>query len=200
MDSKIIGVLGGTFDPPHLGHVALANKVISDQDLEEVKFIPAGDPYHKADARSITSAEHRLEMIKLATQSYKCLTVDEREIRQKGPSYTVETLKSLQSDGITDIALIMGSDLLVNFSKWYKYQQIEQLAQIMIATRNNQTEKEILSLAKQANLQEQPKIIRLQNIDYSSTQIRRDLQTKRSSQGLSTQVLEYIKTRNLYSE
>ena len=200
MDSKIIGVLGGTFDPPHLGHVALANKVISDQDLEEVKFIPAGDPYHKADARSITSAEHRLEMIKLATQSYKSLTVDEREIRQKGPSYTVETLKSLQSDGITDIALIMGSDLLVNFSKWYKYQQIEQLAQIMIATRNNQTEKEILSLAKQANLQEQPKIIGLQNIDYSSTQIRRDLQTKRSSQGLSTQVLEYIKTRNLYSE
>ncbi|MFL2636142.1 MAG: nicotinate (nicotinamide) nucleotide adenylyltransferase [Tepidiformaceae bacterium] len=200
MARKIIGVLGGTFDPPHLGHVALANKVISDQDLEEVKFIPAGDPYHKADARSITSAEHRLEMIKLATQSYKSLTVDEREIRQKGPSYTVETLKSLQSDGITDIALIMGSDLLVNFSKWYKYQQIEQLAQIMIATRNNQTEKEILSLAKQANLQEQPKIIGLQNIDYSSTQIRRDLQTKRSSQGLSTQVLEYIKTRNLYSE
>ena len=200
MARKIIGVLGGTFDPPHLGHVALANKVISDQDLEEVKFIPAGDPYHKADARSITSAEHRLEMIKLATQSYKSLTVDEREIRQKGPSYTVETLKSLQSDGITDIALIMGSDLLINFSKWYKYQQIEQLAQIMIATRNNQTEKEILSLAKQANLQEQPKIIGLQNIDYSSTQIRRDLQTKRSSQGLSTQVLEYIKTRNLYSE
>ena len=200
MARKIIGVLGGTFDPPHLGHVALANKVISDQDLEEVKFIPAGDPYHKADARSITSAEHRLEMIKLATQSYKSLTVDEREIRQKGPSYTVETLKSLQSDGITDIALIMGSDLLVNFSKWYKYQQIEQLAQIMIATRNNQTEREILSLAKQANLQEQPKIIGLQNIDYSSTQIRRDLQTKRSSQGLSTQVLEYIKTRNLYSE
>lgn len=200
MARKIIGVLGGTFDPPHLGHVALANKVISDQDLEEVKFIPAGDPYHKADARSITSAEHRLEMIKLATQSYKSLTVDEREIRQKGPSYTVETLKSLQSDGITDIALIMGSDLLINFSKWYKYQQIEQLAQIMIATRNNQTEREILSLAKQANLQEQPKIIGLQNIDYSSTQIRRDLQTKRSSQGLSTQVLEYIKTRNLYSE
>ena len=94
----------------------------------------------------------------------------------------------------------MGSDLLIDFSKWYKYQQIEQLAQIMIVTRNNQTESEILSLAKQANLQEQPKIIRLQNIDYSSTQIRRDLQTKRSSNGLSTQVLEYIKNQNLYSE
>ena len=129
MARKIIGVLGGTFDPPHLGHVALANKVISEQDLVEVKFIPAGDPYHKAHARSITSAEHRLEMIKLATQSYKSLTVDEREIRQKGPSYTVETLKSLQSDGITDIALIMGSDLLLIFqsgtninksSNWHK--------------------------------------------------------------------------------
>ena len=199
MASKIIGVLGGTFDPPHLGHVALANKVISDQNLVEVKFIPAGDPYHKADI-SITSAKHRLEMTRLATQSYKSLTVDEREIHQKGPSYTVETLKSLQTAGIKDIALIMGSDLLIDFSKWYKYQQIEQLAQIMIVTRNNQTESEILSLAKQANLQEQPKIIRLQNIDYSSTQIKRDLQTKRSSNGLSTQVLEYIKNQNLYSE
>ena len=194
MASKIIGVLGGTFDPPHLGQVALANKVNSDQN-----FIPAGDPYHKADI-NITSAKHRLEMTKLATQSYKSLTVDEREIHQKGPSYTVATLKSLKTAGIKDVALIMGSDLLIDFSKWYKYQQIEQLAQIMIVTRNNQTESEILSLAKQANLQEQPKIIRLQNIDYSSTQIRRDLQTKRSSNGLSTQVLEYIKNQNLYSE
>ncbi|SVC02123.1 uncharacterized protein METZ01_LOCUS254977 [marine metagenome] len=199
MANKIVGVLGGTFDPPHLGHVALANKAISEQNLVEVKLIPAGDPYHKADA-SITSAKHRLEMTKLATKSYKSLTVDEREIHQKGPSFTVETLKSLQSDGITNISLIMGSDLLIHFSKWYEYQQIEQLAQIVIATRNNQTESEILSLAKQAKLQVQPKIIKLQNVDYSSTQIRRDLQTKGSTKGLPAQVLEYIKKQNLYSK
>ena len=199
MANKIVGILGGTFDPPHIGHLALANKAIAEQNLAEVKLIPAGDPYHKSDA-SITSAKHRLEMTRLAAQSYKSLTVDEREIRQKGPSYTVETLKSLQSDGITDIALLMGSDLLVHFSKWYEYQQIEQLAQIVIATRNNQTESEILSLAKRAKLQVQPKIIELQNVDYSSTQIRRDLQTKGSTKGLSTQVLGYIKKQNLYSK
>ena len=198
MSNGVIGVLGGTFNPPHLGHIALAIKAIKEHELMEVRMVPAGDPYHKSDEH-LTPAKHRLEMTRLAIKDHKSITVDDREVIRAGPSYTVDTLKSLHNSGLTNLALLIGSDLLPNFSQWHESQIIESLADIIVATRNSQTEQEIFASAKKAGLQIKPRILNLQNVNFSSTQIRKDLQTHLTITGLSTQVLTYIRKQNLYS-
>ena len=125
--------------------------------------------------------------------------MDDREIIRAGPSYTVDTLKSLHNSGLTNLALLIGSDLLPNFSQWHESQIIESLAGIIVATRNSQTEQEIFALAKKAGLQIKPRILNLQDVNFSSTQIRKDLQAHSTITGLSTQVLAYIRKKNLYS-
>jgi cytidyltransferase-like protein len=109
-------LLGGTFDPPHIGHLVLAE--FAWQQLGgRVLFVPAGDPWRKA-GTAVTAPEHRLAMTELATDPNPHFAVDAREVSRAGPTYTVETLEELRAEGHDRIVLVVGADALRDLSNW----------------------------------------------------------------------------------
>ncbi len=129
-----IGVFGGAFDPPHKAHVALAKSAIEALGLDELRIIPTGQAWHKA--RDLSAPEHRLAMTQLAFAEVPRVVVDSREIERSGPSFTIETLRSLQSENPeAQLHLIMGADQFAAFRQWHEWQAIVSLAIICIAAR-----------------------------------------------------------------
>lgn len=131
-----IGVLGGTFDPIHLGHMILAETARTSLALEKVIFVPAGDPWRKA-GRTIAPAEHRLEMTRLAIADNADFELDDSEVRRDGPSYTVETLAGLKErlPGGTELFFLLGEDALADLPYWRDPAGIAALARIAVAPR-----------------------------------------------------------------
>jgi len=133
---KSIGILGGTFDPIHLGHTLPAKVVAEHLSLEKVLFIPANIPPHKATPN--VSAAHRSSMVKLACDDEPLFNYDERELQRDGYSFTVDTLKELsQSYPQTRLCFIIGLDSLLTFTTWHQYQEILSLCHLVVNTRPN---------------------------------------------------------------
>lgn len=131
---KPIGILGGTFDPIHLGHLSLAKEIYKQIDLQEIRFIPCYRSPLKD--KPIASGEQRSTMIKLAIKDHADFSVDNRELQRKGISYTVDTLKSLRREmGDVSLCLIMSMDAFSEFSLWHKWREIIQLAHLIVANR-----------------------------------------------------------------
>ncbi len=129
-----IGVFGGAFDPPHLGHVALVRAAIEQLHLDEVRILPTGQAWHKA--RTLTDAQHRLAMVRLAFAGLSQAVVDEREIRRQGPSYTADTLDELASECPgAQLFLLMGDDQRRSLASWHRLADIARLAIICAAAR-----------------------------------------------------------------
>lgn len=130
-----IGILGGTFDPIHYAHLRLAEEAADELSLASVRFIPAGQPYHR-NARA-TDADHRVAMARLALADNPRFVLDDREVRRDGPSYTVETLIELRAEvGATlPIVLLMGTDAFHNIAAWHRHAELFSLAHIAILTR-----------------------------------------------------------------
>lgn len=127
--------MGGTFDPIHQGHVLSALQLKRQLALDQMRLLPCRQPPHRRPPAC--SAEHRLAMLKLALASYAELSVDTRELKRKGPSYTVDTLKSLREALGNDVSLawVMGSDAWAQLDSWHHWQQVIQLANIIVLTR-----------------------------------------------------------------
>lgn len=131
-----IGILGGTFNPIHLGHTLPAKAVAAHLSLDKVLLIPANIPPHK-NAPNV-SAEQRAAMVKLACDNEPLFICDERELARKGYSYTVDTLKELSiSYPNSRLHFIMGLDSLLTFTDWHKYQDILSLCHLVVNTRPN---------------------------------------------------------------
>ena len=131
-----IGILGGTFDPPHLGHLLIAETARVALELESVLFVPAGEPWLKSGQR-ITPAEHRLRMVHLATADHPDFCVSDCEVRRSGASYTVDTLRELR-DGYcpaTELYFIVGSDVLDQFHRWKEPEGILELCRLAVIER-----------------------------------------------------------------
>lgn len=130
-----IGIFGGTFDPPHIGHLALAECARDRLRLDEVRFVPAGQPPHKPGA-GITGAAQRLAMARLAVRGNPAFTVSAHETRRGGPSFTVDTLRHVaaRTPG-SRIFLLMGSDSLDDFATWREPEAILRLATLVVAGR-----------------------------------------------------------------
>jgi nicotinate-nucleotide adenylyltransferase len=124
-----VGILGGTFDPIHYAHLAIAEEVRVALDLTEIVFIPAGQPPHKPE-RMVTPARHRLAMVQLAIATNPCFTYSRIEVDRPGPSYLVDTLRDLRAQWGKDTALyfVIGWDSLEELHTWYDPQGI--LAQL----------------------------------------------------------------------
>lgn len=132
-----IGILGGTFDPVHCGHLRAAAELRVALDLSEVKLIPAGEPPHRT--APIAAAEHRLAMLELAVQAFPGLTVDPREINRPGKSYTVLTLAELRAHApSTPLLLILGEDAFRFLPTWYQWRRLFDLAHIVVVARPGQ--------------------------------------------------------------
>ncbi|MDP9274819.1 MAG: nicotinate-nucleotide adenylyltransferase [Chloroflexota bacterium] len=127
-----VGVFGGTFDPVHVGHLAIANTALDELGLDRVYFVPARRSPLKQDG-PIASAEDRLAMLAAAIADEPRFRVSQVELDRKGPSFTVDTLESLRGEG--DLFLILGSDAYADFERWREPARIRDLATIVLAAR-----------------------------------------------------------------
>ncbi|NIO40741.1 MAG: nicotinate-nucleotide adenylyltransferase, partial [Burkholderiales bacterium] len=134
MAKPAIGLFGGTFDPIHFAHLRLAEEIADAFHLQQVRLIPASVPPHRNQPRA--SAEHRLAMTRLAAAGNARLCVDARELARPGISYTVDTLSEVRSEtGNTPLCLLMGTDAFVALTTWHSWQELFDLAHIIVARR-----------------------------------------------------------------
>lgn len=196
-----IGIMGGTFDPIHIAHLILAEQGIEEFHLDEVIFIPTGQPPHKA-GKPVTNASYRYEMVELAIRSNPKFTCSDIEILREGNTYTAKTLEILHNQSPEDeFYFILGADSLSYIDKWFHPEIIFKLSTIIVANRN-QMEKRLLDEQIQQLLDKYGgKIWMMQtpNLEISSNYLR-----KQVAKGVSIQyyvpneVNAYIKERALY--
>lgn len=129
-----IGIFGGTFDPIHYGHLRTAFELLQTLDLDEVRFVPCGDPPHRG--VTFAPAALRLDMVRLATRDEPRFDVDDRELRRDGPSYSVETLASFREEyPDRSLCLITGMDAFLGLPTWHRWDEILDFAHIIVAHR-----------------------------------------------------------------
>ena len=214
---KSIGILGGTFDPIHFGHLRLAEEAADALHLANVRFIPAGLPYHR-DAPA-TAVEHRVAMTRLAIADNPRFMLDDREVLRDGPSYTVDSLIELRGElGFAlPIVVLMGTDAFRNIATWHRYPELFSLAHVGILTRAgmppdwlNTVESDLRRELK-GRLVTQARILHdgpagciisvdMTPLAISGTDIRTMLRTGMSARYLlPAPVLEYIESHQLYT-
>ncbi len=208
----MIGILGGTFDPVHFGHLRTALDVQQCLSLEQVRFIPCGEPPHRV--APIAEPLQRLSMVRAAIAGQEKFTLDDREIQRKGPSYMVDTLTSLKQDfHDKSLCLILGTDAFNGLDQWYQWQKIFELANIAVMQRpdiKGQTE-----LNKRLFLQLKHRFVDADNLakkqhggicfvpvtqlDISATMIRQQWQQGKDIQFfLPESVLTLLRQQNIY--
>ena len=135
MNKKAIGILGGTFDPVHYGHLRLAEEMLELANLRQIRFIPAGTPPHR-DAPQV-SALHRSAMVRLAIADQPAFVLDEREVSRTTPCYTVDTLRELRAElgAEQPLCLLMGGDAFLQLDTWHEWEQLFELAHIVVGYR-----------------------------------------------------------------
>jgi nicotinate-nucleotide adenylyltransferase len=133
-----LGVFGGTFDPIHLAHLAVAQEAAESLGLECIAFVPAGEPPHKP-GRAITPGPHRLAMLELAIAGNERFTVDRRELDRPGPSYTVDTLEAMAAgrpEGASGLVLVLSAEAFLGLMTWREPRRILELAHVVVAPRD----------------------------------------------------------------
>lgn len=138
MPPQRIGILGGSFDPVHVGHLRLASEARDQLGLDRVILVPAAvQPLKHASRAAPTAAEHRLAMLRLAAEGHPWLETSDLELRRPGPSYTVDTLRALREALGPDAELyfIAGADVLRDLDRWYRVDELLSLARFVVASR-----------------------------------------------------------------
>jgi nicotinate-nucleotide adenylyltransferase len=197
-----IGVFGGAFDPPHMAHVALVQTAIAQLQLDEVRVLPTGQAWHKA--QQMTVAPHRLAMTRLAFERVPQVVVDGREITRSGPTYTVDSLQELtQERPRSQLYLLIGDDQRRSLHSWHRIEDIARLAIICAADRDpvvgawsgdHDTEPTFQALF---TLPIQP--LHMPLMPLSATDIRQRIAHHQPIEGLVPQEVErYIQEHHLY--
>ena len=135
--SNSIGILGGSFDPIHFGHLRLAQEARDFLNLSEVRFVPAGRPPHRGPAKA--SDAHRVAMLDFATENNSSFSVDKRELGKTEPTYTIDTLQSLRVEVGNNIPLVLfiGADQFLLMHTWKRWQELTTVAHLLVAMRPN---------------------------------------------------------------
>jgi nicotinate-nucleotide adenylyltransferase len=197
-----IGILGGTFDPIHLGHLLLAEETGQRLDLDRVIFVPAGIPWRKA-GRSISPPADRLAMVGLAIAGNPRFEVSSIETERKGPSFTVETLRALKNvlPPDAEIWFILGSDALFDLPNWKWPEQIVAEARLAVANRNEVSDHDLAQLERLiAGVQERIDFVPMPAIGISSSEVRRRIEDGRTIRyWVPAEVERYAREHRLYS-
>ena len=197
-----VGVLGGTFDPVHLGHLAIAEEVRIKLDLDRVIFIPAGQPRLRAD-EYLTPAIDRLRMVELATGDNPRFQVCDIEIQRSGPTFTVDTLVELgqRLDPDTSLYFIVGADILGHFHRWKDPEKVLEACHLVVVSRAGHQDDDWPEWFQGAD-SAKDKVTQLEipMVDISGTEIRRRASLGESVRHLVPDlVAEYIQDRKLYA-
>jgi nicotinate-nucleotide adenylyltransferase len=197
-----IGVIGGTFDPIHTGHLIIAEEARTRLGLSRVVFVPAGQPPHKLE-RAITDPEHRFEMTRLATADNERFCVSRVDLDREGPCYTVDTIGLLQDAWGKDaeICFLIGADSLADLPTWREPERLLRVCRLVAVTRPGH-EVDLRTLERQLpGVSSLVELLDTPTLDISSTEIRR-----RAHEGLSTRYLvpdavaQYIVEHGLYCD
>lgn len=197
-----IGIFGGTFDPPHLGHLILAERCREEAALDAVWFLPSYVPPHKAD-RPITRFEHRCEMVTLATTGQPAFKVEPIEKELPPPSYTVETLAELTArHPAHEFALIIGGDSLNELHQWYQPQRLVSQAELVAVGRPGTPRVTAAELAAKISVPTDAVRLRLVDcpqVDIASRDLRDRVKAGKTIRFLLPRsVEEFIRERKLY--
>lgn len=186
---KKIGILGGTFDPPHNGHLIIANEVLSELQLDEIWFMPNQEPPHKKKSESVKN-EDRLQMIKQAIAGNNAFRIETIELEREGPSYTVDTMKIINEQYPNhQFYFIIGADMIEYLPKWHNIDELVKLVQFVGVERpdySHQTDYPVLYVDVPA-------------IEVSSSMIRDRLKMGKTVRYLlPDSVIQYIEEKHLY--
>ncbi|MCQ3803856.1 MAG: nicotinate-nucleotide adenylyltransferase [bacterium] len=184
-------VLGGTFDPPHLAHLVLAEAAYRQLGVSVVELIPTGNPWWKS-SPSPSAAHHRLEMVRRAAAGVPYWTVNDCEVRREGASYMVDTLQTFAPTD--EIYLVLGADAAMGIRSWMRWQEVVERVRLVVAARPG------TDLAKvEEAVGHAPAWLQIPRLDISSEQIRRLCRSGQSIRFLVPEpVLEYIRENRLY--
>lgn len=193
------GIIGGTFDPIHNGHIYIAEEAQKQLNLDKVIFMVAGNPPHKLDNK-ITDANLRLMMVESAIKHNKKLEASDYEIKKQGVSFTYLTLEEFKKENI-ELYFITGADCLVNIESWRNIKTIFNLSHFVVFTRPGFEDLDLIKQKKYIEEKYNTKIIFLQlkKVDVSSTEIRRKIKDGESIKNLIPKdVLKIINEEKLY--
>jgi len=193
-----LGVLGGTFDPVHLGHVAAAEAAIECADLDQVVFVPTGTPPHRPPA--VATGEQRLEMCRLATAGDPRFTVSDVELRRTGPSYTLDTLLALRgANPHAEMYLVLGWDAASQLRSWHRPDEVLALAPVIVVTRPGRSSPTAEDV-KTAGLDPTRVVLCPRPTPaVSGSELRRDLMLGRPVSGRVPETVErFIATHHIY--
>lgn len=196
-----IGVLGGTFDPVHWGHLIMAETCREELSLDQVRLIPAAIPPHKQD-REISSGKARAEMLELAVSGYPEFVVDRRELARTGPSFTIRTLEELRQelpDG--ELFFLMGADSLRDLMTWKDPDHIAELCTLVVCNRPGCPLPELSQVQSWVSpgISRKVTFVRMPGTDISATELRARFKSRRSVRFLLPRAVEaYVHQHNLY--
>jgi len=200
---KKYGILGGSFNPIHLGHLILAEQAKNKFSLDKIIFIPTADNPLKAKICNI-SKEHRLNMTRLAISDNSEFVLSDIEIKKSGPSYTINTIRELEKkDDHVKYYFICGADIIFSLQQWKDYKQLFKNITFIAAYRGGYDIAKLQSEVSRLKESYDADIIIFKTplIDISSTQIRKQLKKNQSVKYLLTEnVYEYIQQNGLYKE
>jgi nicotinate-nucleotide adenylyltransferase len=202
MSRPQIAIFGGTFDPIHMGHLAIAEGIRDRCGLDEVWFMPAGAPPHKVGRQQISPVQHRVNMVRLAIAGNPRFVCSTLEADEPGLSYTVDTVERLQAQFPDKrFCLITGTDAILHIETWKDYQRLLRLVPFLVATRPGYRRGSWLDLAARLgpDLTAQVTFVELPGLDIASSELRSMV-----GQGLSVRylvpeaVFDYIESHGLY--
>ena len=199
-----IGIMGGTFDPIHRGHLMLGEYAYQQYDLDEVWFMPNAHPPHKSEKNMETLTKHRVEMTKLAIEKYDYFKICLYEVEYEGISFSYKTMQELKKMYPEhEFYFIIGADSLFMIEKWRHPEILLQQCYILAAYRDGKGTEQMLSQIEYLNQKFDAKIMLLKTpmVDIASSEIRKKIKEKEDITGdLTEEVIEYINLHQLYKE
>lgn len=211
--AKAVGLLGGTFDPIHFGHLRMAIEIFQAFSLNEVKLIPCYRPVHRS--QPVAPVKDRFNMVKLAVKTEPALTVSDVEIKQQSPSYTIKTITTLRQQlPTTPLCFILGIDAFLGFSSWQQWQDILRQCHLIVAHRPQYRLPEqgmtadIVAEYSQTDFTAIHQVLGgylffypITPLEISATDIRQQIVEGRNPRYLlPNSVLDYIQQRHIYQE
>lgn len=200
---KRIGILGGTFNPVHLGHLFMAEHARIEMNLDMILFIPTGVPYMKNN-KEILPSDIRMQMLELSITSNPYFATSDIEIKRKGNTYTYETLEELHKNyPNAELFFIVGADCLFTIEHWYQPQRIFDNCILLTANRNDVPQKDLFEKKQflEDTFQARVILLNVPQMDISSTKVRENIKSGKSIRYMvSDNILDFILQNNYYQE